>query len=200
MTSNLPIILARQAARYRTTLTELQVDVYLEDLAQFDDSTVLAAFAWHAQSGSSYFPTMPELFAAIRQCGRASGQALDGASAWAAFTSRVLGHYSFGVSKSFDWPDELTRTIVREQLGFDSAAVHNLAMIESDFEREKFRKLFIQRYNDQGTFEAVRASVEVAPVLASGKEICYNTTSQIESFGGASNTPKRDTEGVSNRA
>jgi hypothetical protein len=105
---------------------------------------------------------VPELENAIRQMALASGEVMDGATAWAAFASRVLGRYSFGVTKEFHWPDELTRTIVRTQLGFESAAVHNLAMLESEFEREKYRKRFIALYDEQRTLGAVRATAERA--------------------------------------
>lgn len=163
-TLELLTFLQRHAARYRTVLSEMELDLYCEDLAPYDRQALTAAFAWCGTTNPKFFPTLPELSAAIRSLARAAGNALDGAGAWAAFESRVLGRYSFGVTKTFDWPDDLTRTVVREQLGFDSAAVHNLAMIDNDIQRDKYRKRFIALYDEQrGLSEA-----QAAAVLAAG--------------------------------
>jgi hypothetical protein len=58
---------------------------------------------------------------------------------------RVVRSYSPGITKTFDWPDERTRQIVREDLG----GVHFIAHVESDYQLDKLRERFIKLY-DQG--------------------------------------------------
>lgn len=60
-------LLTRQAARYRTTLTDLEMDVYLDDLGMLSEATVVQAFERYAQSGKPHFPTVPEILKAVRE-------------------------------------------------------------------------------------------------------------------------------------
>jgi hypothetical protein len=157
------LALALDAAPGQTVPSSERLELLYEDVRHLDAVTFALACD-RCRKELEWFPKAKHILERAQQVARASGAVLDGAGAWAAFESRVLGRYSFGVTKTFDWPDDLTRTIVREQLGFDSAAVHNLAMIDNDIQRDKYRKRFIALYDEQrGLSEA-----QAAAVLAAG--------------------------------
>lgn len=150
--------MAKMQAAFNAPVSEAMALVYEEVLGDLDDGTwavaVRRALSEWTRPGA--LPPPAVLLGYAREMAASTGAIVDGESAWAAFTSRVLGRYSFGVTKSFDWPDELTREVVRHHLGFDAAAVHNLALLESEFDREKFRKRFVAEYNARrGTTRAI---------------------------------------------
>lgn len=155
-------LLTRTAARYRTSLSELEMDVYLDDLAGFDDVTLRAALARCAQSNSKYFPTIPEILQAVEDMKISSGQVMDGQSAWVAFEARVLRRFG-PTTKSHDWPDDDTRDIVRNHLGLPVGGVHPLATMESAYERDQIRKRFVKLYDERrNTAQAVERAEQIA--------------------------------------
>lgn len=144
-------------------ITPDKAEVYWEDLRDLPDDIFAVACTRARREWDKPFalPPIAVLLRYATEAAQAEGAIVDGATAWDAFTSRVLRRYSFGVTKSFDWPDELTREVVREHLGIANAAVHTLALIEHDIEREKYRKRFIAEYN------ARRQTTQARDALAS---------------------------------
>lgn len=113
-------------------------------------------------------PPIAVLLRFAAEAEQAAGAIVSGEQAWAALSSRVLSRYSFGVTKAHDWPDELARDVVRHHLGIDTAAVHTLATLESDFERERYRRRFVAEYDARrGTTKAA----ESAGLLPSARQI-----------------------------
>lgn len=62
------VLVTKQAARYRVSLTDIELGVYLDDLAGFSEATLTAAFARCAESNPRFFPTVAEIRAAAVQC------------------------------------------------------------------------------------------------------------------------------------
>lgn len=141
--------MAKLAAALSVEITPEKAEVYWDDLHDLtNEQFVIACTRARREWDKPYvLPPIAVLLRHASDAAAAAGAIVDGDSAWAALTSRVLARYSFGVTKSFDWPDELTREVVRNHLGIDSAAVHTLATLESDFEREKYRRRFVSQYN-----------------------------------------------------
>jgi hypothetical protein len=54
------------AAAYRQTLSELELEVYVEDLRHLDAATLLTAFRVCKQSARPFMPTTPEILAAAQ--------------------------------------------------------------------------------------------------------------------------------------
>jgi hypothetical protein len=57
-------LVTRTAAKYRTTLSELEMDAYLDDLTSMGEETLRAALAKCAEQNPRYFPTVAEIRAA----------------------------------------------------------------------------------------------------------------------------------------
>ena len=167
------------ASAFSVEITPDKAEVYWEDLCDLPDDIFAVACTRARREWDKPFalPPIATLLRYATEAAQASGTIVSGETAWAAFCTRVLSRYSFGVTKSFDWPDELTREVVREHLGIGSAAVHTLALIEHDIERDKYRRRFIQEYDARRkTAQAVeRAEVAIdAPklrALDSGTEV-----------------------------
>lgn len=60
-------LLARMAAKYRTTLSELEMDAYLDELEGFDEATLRAALQRCADDNPRFFPTAAEWRARARE-------------------------------------------------------------------------------------------------------------------------------------
>lgn len=50
------------------TLTDIELDVYLDDLSGFSEATLLAGFARCSESNPRFFPTVAEIRAAAVEC------------------------------------------------------------------------------------------------------------------------------------
>lgn len=154
-------LLARQEARYRTTLTDMEREVYFDGLGHLDDLTLKAAFARCAQSSPKFFPTVHELLKAVEDMRLASGETMDGDAAWVAFEQRVLRRFA-PTTKQHDWPDDATRDIVRNHLGLPVGGVHPLATMENAYERDQYRKRFVKLYDERRLTGQAVAQAETA--------------------------------------
>lgn len=158
--------LSRLATALSAEPTPAQTEIYWEDLHDLTDEqfTIACTRARREWDKPYVLPPIALLIRFASEAAQASGAIVNGDQAWDAFRSRVLARYSFGVTKTFDWPDELTREVVRNHLGIDSAAVHTLALIENDIEREKYRRRFVSEYNaKRNTATAQQAAGLVPP-------------------------------------
>jgi hypothetical protein len=120
------------------------VATFRERFAGLDEATFAAACEY-AIDNDDFFPTIRRFREIVATIDVAGGARLDGPKAWEAFMRRVVRSYSPGITKVFDWPDERTRQIVREELG----GVHFIAHVESDYQLDKLRERFVKAY-DQG--------------------------------------------------
>jgi len=157
--------LAKLASALSVEITPEKAEVYWEDLRDLPDDLFVVACARARREWDKPFalPPIATLLAYADDAASAAGAITSGESAWAAFKSRVLGRYSFGVTRAFDWPDDLTREVVRNHLGLAAAAVHTLATVESEFEIERYRKLFIREYNARRGTALAEAAVAALP-------------------------------------
>jgi len=139
----------------------MELDAYLDDLGALDEHTLRAALALCAQANPRFFPTSLEIQQAVDNMRLAIGGGLTGETAWAQLWRDVISQYSEANNRiisariraggpGYDWPDDATKDIVRNHLGL-SLGVHDLAMIERDAEREKYRRLFIKLYDERRT-------------------------------------------------
>lgn len=156
--------MAKLAAAFSVEVTPEKAEVYWDDLRDLSDEQFTLACTRARREWDKAFalPPIATLVRFASEAAQASGAIINGEQAWDAFRSRVLARYSFGVIRAFDWPDELTRDVVRNHLGIDSSAVHTLAMLDNDFEREQFKKRFIAEYN------ARRGTVRAAEIARIG--------------------------------
>lgn len=128
----------------KTGVSAPLVATFRERFGGLDEATFAAACEY-AIDNDDFFPTVRRFREIVATLDVATGTRLNGARAWEAFLRRVVRTYSPGITKSFDWPDERTRQIVREDLG----GVHFIAHIESDYQLDKLRERFVKAY-DQG--------------------------------------------------
>jgi hypothetical protein len=83
-------LLNKFAAAYRQTLTDLELEAYVEDLGQIDRPTLLAAMRIYKANGKAFFPTIPEFLAAVRSVQRVSGGELPSPTeAWGTFLKKL---------------------------------------------------------------------------------------------------------------
>lgn len=122
------------------------------------DPATLAAAVEYAIEHDDFFPTIRRFREIVATVDVALGHRLDGAAAWEAFARRVLRPYSPGITKSFDWPDDLTRSIVREQLG----GVHYIANVEKEYTLGKVRERFIEAYDAAGAVAEAQRRAQIA--------------------------------------
>ena len=92
-------LLQRTAAAYRVSLTELELDVFLDELIELDELTVRAALKRYAQTGRGFFPTVPEIMKAASDIDAVRTGQPTSLDAWAEFRRKVtrinldiLGH------------------------------------------------------------------------------------------------------------
>lgn len=153
--------MAKLAAAFSAEVTPEKAEVYWDDLADLADAQFVVACTRARREWDKPF-ALPPIAVLLRyaiEADQAAGAIVDGETAWAAFRARVLARYSFGVTRTFDWPDDLTREVVRHHLGIDAAAVHTLATVDNDFEREQYRRRFVAEYNARrGTARAAEAA------------------------------------------
>lgn len=142
-------------------VTPAKAEVYWEDLCDLPDEQFVVACARARREWDKPY-TLPPIAVLLRyaeEAAEAAGAIVTGEQAWAAFLARVVRRYSFGVTKAHDWPDELTRDIVRNHLGLPSGGVYDLARIENEYELDHYRKLFVAEYTKRrGTAAAVQAA------------------------------------------
>ena len=82
-------LLTRTAAAYRVTLTELELDVYIDALGHLDDVTIRAALGRYAQNGRSFFPTVPEILKAASDIAAVRSNQPTALDAWGEFRRKV---------------------------------------------------------------------------------------------------------------
>jgi hypothetical protein len=153
--------MAKLAAAFSVEVTPEKAEVYWDDLGDLPDAQFVVACTRARREWDKPFalPPIAVLLRYATEAEQAAGAIVDGETAWAAFRARVLARYSFGVTRAFDWPDELTRDVVRHHLGIDTAAVHTLATVENEFEREQYRRRFVAEYNARrGTARAAEVA------------------------------------------
>jgi len=165
-------ILQRTAAAYRVSLTELELDVYLDELAALDEVTIRGALTRYRQGGRSFFPTVPEILKAASELAAARGVAVDGASAWEAMQRALFGQWSEASDRlistriaaggpGYPWPNERCREIVKARM---NRTVRGIAQIESAYELDKVRGEFIRLYNaNEAADEAEQTVARLAP-------------------------------------
>lgn len=157
--------MAKLAAALSVEVTPEKAEVYWEDLHDLTDEqfTIACTRARREWEKPYVLPPIGVLIRFASEAAQAAGEIVNGDQAWDAFRSKVLARYSFGVTKTFDWPDELTREVVRNHLGIDMAAVHTLALIENDIEREKYRRRFVTEYNARRNTATAQQAAGLVP-------------------------------------
>lgn len=166
-------ILQRAAAAYRVSLTELELDVYLDELAGLDEVTLRGALARYRQGGRPFFPTVPEIEKAANELATARGVAVDGAAAWEAMDralfrvwseagDRLIGMRIVDGGPGYPWPNERCREIVRIRM---NRTVRGLATIENEIERAKARAEFVRLYDATSANEQAKANLEAPQPL-----------------------------------
>lgn len=154
--------LSKLSIAFGVELTDPLLDVYWEDLGHLDGGLFSRACAQARRDWDKPFalPTINFLLKKIDQEGVRSGGIMDGDAAWVALRKRVLASYAPGVVRHtpLDWPDDLTRTIVRDDLG----GIYAVAVTEGERALDNLRRRFVALYNER------RPLGFAAPALASG--------------------------------
>jgi hypothetical protein len=163
-------LLTRTAARYRTTLSELELDVYLDDLAGLDDVTLRAALARCAQSNSKYFPTVPEILVAVEELATARGSGEGGAALWEACERRIFRVWSEANDAivrregGYPWPNKRCQHIVRETLNLTPRII--ALMHAKDY--ADTRAKFIAAYDSAQAVERAEVAIDAPNVRRLG--------------------------------
>ena len=145
------------------------VQYWWQRYGELPDATLLAAFEMAKQT-CDFFPAPAKFNEILRQVAAGNGEVIDGETAWTYLQNRTVRKFRPGVgirepgdpdpyrSKQdpLDWPDELARRIVREELG----GIYALAVTEGDYAREQQRKRFVRSYDSAQAVERAEAAIE----------------------------------------
>lgn len=74
---------------YRVELSDLEMDVYLDELADLDEVTLRGALKRYAAGGRSFFPTVPEILKAAGDLNAARESQPLALEAWGQFCKKI---------------------------------------------------------------------------------------------------------------
>lgn len=148
-------------------------DLWWQKYGALPDDVLLAAFALVVDT-CEFFPAPAKFNELLRQVAGGGGAVVDGESAWAYLQRRTVPNFRPGVAirepndpdpfrskqDPLDWPNELARRIVREELG----GIYALAVTEGEYAREQQRKRFVKSYDTVQAVERAEAAID-APRL-----------------------------------
>lgn len=138
------------------------MDVYLDDLTGLDDVTLRAALQRCAQSNSKYFPTVPEILAAVEELATARGTAEGGAALWEDCERRIFRQWSEANDHlvrqqgGYPWPNNRCKQIVRETLNLTPRMI--ALMHPKDY--AETRTKFIAAYDSVQAVERAESAIE----------------------------------------
>lgn len=146
-------------------------DLWWSKYGALPDDVLIAAFAL-AVDTCEFFPPPAKFNELLRNVAGATGAVVDGETAWAYLQQRTVRKFRPGVAirepgdpdpyrskqDPLDWPDELARSIVRDELG----GIYALAVTEGEYAREQQRKRFVASYDRQRQATQAVERAEVA--------------------------------------
>jgi hypothetical protein len=152
-------------------------DLWWQKYGALPDEVLFAAFALVVDT-CEFFPAPAKFNELLRQVAGSTGAVVDGESAWAYLQSRTVRKFRPGVAirdpgdpdpfrskqDPLDWPDELARRIVREELG----GIYALAVTEGEYAREQQRKRFVKSYDSVQAVERAEAQLDAPKLRAIG--------------------------------
>lgn len=154
----------RMIAAFGVEVSPARIDVYWEMLAQVpDDLFVVACKRALADWDRSFaFPPIATLLRYAAEAAARSGAVIDGDSAWSYLMRRTVQTFRPGVANQIvDWPDPLSRQVIRDQLG----TIYNLATLEGDYAIDQARRRFVKAYDAQRGTLAAQATAADAPAI-----------------------------------
>ena len=162
--------MAKMLAAFSVEASPAKTAIYWEALADLPDAAFAAAVKRALMEWDKPF-ALPPIAVILRYAGDVAAQAgavVDGASAWAYMTRHTLPRFRPGIaSQVIDWPDQLARVIVREELG----GIYALAVLEGEYALDQMRRRFIASYDRQRAVTASLPEPPASPALEDRRDL-----------------------------
>jgi len=156
--------MAKMIAAFGVEVQPVRSEVYWEALGDLPgDLFIVACKRALAEWITPFaFPPIAVLLRFANDAAAQSGAIIDGDSAWAYLMRNTVRRFRPGVADQIvDWPDPLSRQVIRDQLG----TIYNLATLEGEYAIDQARRRFVKAYDSQRATLAAQPTAADAPAL-----------------------------------